>query len=151
MNEIKTLSCIILLLFGVKANGQYNNNHWAFGDSAYINWSNPNNPTVGVSAHTYRNGSACISDSNGILLYTGYNYNLNPLRPSIWNKFDIDITDTGRIYGGLWYHSSLFIPDPGNDSIIYLFTINNHKQNVEFLKKMVKNLLIIQLLVLTFI
>ena len=123
MNEIKTLSCIILLLFGVKANGQYNNNHWAFGDSAYINWSNPNNPTVGVSAHTYRNGSACISDSNGILLYTGYNYNLNPLRPSIWNKFDIDITDTGRIYGGLWYHSSLFIPDPGNDSIIYLFTI----------------------------
>jgi len=34
---------------------------------------------------------------------------------------------------------------------LYLFTINNHKQNVEFLKKMVKNLLIIQLLVLTFI
>ena len=123
MNEIKTLSCIILLLFGVKANGQYNNNHWAFGDSAYINWSNPNNPTVGISAHTFRNGSASISDSNGILLYTGYNYNLNPVRPSVWNKFDIDITDTGRIYGGLWYHSSLFIPDPGNDSIIYLFTI----------------------------
>ncbi len=110
-------------MFALKANGQYNGNHWAFGDSALINWNIPSNPTVGTSAFTYRNGSACISDSNGILLYTGYNYNLNPVRPSVWNKYDIDITDSGRIYGGLWYHSSLLIPDSGNDSIIYLFTI----------------------------
>jgi hypothetical protein len=48
---------------------------------------------------------------------------LGPVRPSIWNKFHVDITDSGRIYGGLWYHSSMFIPHPGNDSIIVLFTI----------------------------
>ncbi len=103
--------------------GQFNNNYWAFGDSALISWDSSGIPTVSSSAHTFRNGSACISDSNGILLYSGYNYYLSPIRPSIWNKFHEDITDSGKIYGGLWYHSSLFIPQPGNDSNIYLFTI----------------------------
>ena len=108
---------------GTVVYGQFNNNYWVFGDSVGINWSIPSNPAVGTSAFTFRNGSASISDSNGILLYSGYNYYLNPVRPSVWNKFNVDITDVGRIYGGLWYHSYLFIPDPGNDSIIYLFTI----------------------------
>ena len=112
-----------MICFAFNAKGQYTNNYWAFGDSALISWDSSGIPMVSSSAHSYRNGSACISDSSNVLLYTGYNYYLNPLRPSVWNKYDIDITDSGRIYGGLWYHSSLFIPDPGNDSIIYLFTV----------------------------
>ena len=88
-----------------------------------INWSNPNNPVIGASSFDFRNGSSSIADSNGILLYTGYNYNVQPVRPSVWNKYNNDINDSIRIKGGLWYHASLFVPDPGNDSIIYLFTI----------------------------
>ena len=122
-NRLFALITLLILISFTKVKAQFNNNYWAFGDSALISWDSSGIPTVSSSAHTFRNGSACISDSNGILLYTGYNYYLSPVRPSIWNKDHIDITDTGRIYGGLWYHSSLFIPDPGNDSVIYLFTI----------------------------
>ncbi|MBK7965930.1 MAG: hypothetical protein IPK10_12040 [Bacteroidetes bacterium] len=118
-----TIVTLLILISFTKVKAQFNNNYWAFGDSALILWGSTGLPTVGTSAHTFRNGSASISDANGILLYTGYNYYLSPVRPSIWNKYHLDITDTGRIYGGLWYHSSLFIPHPGNDSIIYLFTI----------------------------
>ncbi len=118
-----TILIILQLISVTDLKSQFNNNHWAFGDSVLISWGSSGLPTVNTSAHTFRNGSASISDSNGILLYTGYNYYLSPVRPSIWNKFHVDITDSGRIYGGLWYHSSMFIPHPGNDSIIILFTI----------------------------
>ncbi|MBL7925234.1 MAG: hypothetical protein JNL88_13620 [Bacteroidia bacterium] len=123
MKHIKFLIGLLMLFLVRDLHGQYNGNYWAFGDSALLNFSNPNNPIAGSSSFTFRNGSASIADSNGLLLYTGYNYNLNPVRPSIWNKFNLDITDSGRINGGLWYHSSQFVPDPGNDSLIYLFTI----------------------------
>ncbi|MBK9400309.1 MAG: T9SS type A sorting domain-containing protein [Bacteroidetes bacterium] len=118
-----TILIILQLISVTDLKSQFNNNHWAFGDSVLISWGSSGSPTVNTSAHTFRNGSASISDSNGILLYTGYNYYLSPVRPSILNKFHIDISDSGRISGGLWYHSSMFIPHPGNDSIIYLFTI----------------------------
>jgi hypothetical protein len=124
---MKKFFCALMVMTAVfgdgKVHAQFKDNYWAFGDSAYISWGSTGLPTVGTSAHTFRNGSASISDSNGILLYTGYNYYLSPVRPSIWNKYHIDITDNGKIFGGLWYHSSLFVPHPGNDSIIYLFTI----------------------------
>ena len=122
-NLLFALITLLILISFTKVKAQFNNNFWAFGDSALISWDSSGIPTSSSSAHTFRNGSACISDSNGILLYTGYNYYLSPVRPSIWNKYHIDITDTGKIYGGLWYHSSLFVPDPVNDSIVYLFTI----------------------------
>ncbi|MBK9319037.1 MAG: hypothetical protein IPM91_09630 [Bacteroidetes bacterium] len=31
--------------------------------------------------------------------------------------------DSTNIYGGFWYHSNLFIPNPVNDSLIYLLTM----------------------------
>jgi hypothetical protein len=119
---LRSIICWLLLLPGM-AQGQYNNNYWCFGDSLLINWSNPNNPSIGTSAFNYRNGTSSIADSNGLILYSGYNYYVQPVRPSIWNKYNIDISDSIRIKGGLWYHASIFLPDPGNDSIIYLFTI----------------------------
>ena len=122
MGYFRYLFLLMILLPG-SATAQYNGNYWCFGDSVMINWSNPNNPVIGASSFDFRNGSSSIADSNGILLYTGYNYNVQPVRPSVWNKYNNDINDSIRIKGGLWYHASLFVPDPGNDSIIYLFTI----------------------------
>jgi hypothetical protein len=123
MKEFKTLTCMILLMFAVNANGQYNGNQWVFGDSAYINWSNPLSPIIGSAAYNFRNGSSSIGDSSGILLYAGLINNWAPLDCYIWNKYHQRIGDVTKVYGGLWYHSSLLIPDTGNDSIIYLFTI----------------------------
>ncbi|MBK9400306.1 MAG: T9SS type A sorting domain-containing protein [Bacteroidetes bacterium] len=92
------------------------------GDSAYVDWSNPGSPFVGSAAFNYRNGSASIGDSNGLLLYAGLKNNIAPLDCYLWNKFHKRIGDVNRIKGGLWYHASLFIPHPLNDSLIYLFT-----------------------------
>jgi hypothetical protein len=121
---VRIISCIVLFLIlnSGSVTAQYNGNYWCFGDSLLINWSNPNNPSIGSSAFNFRNGTSSIADSNGLILYSGYNYYVQPVRPSIWNKYNIDINDSIRIKGGLWYHSSLFVPDPGNDSIIYLLT-----------------------------
>ncbi|MBK9319038.1 MAG: hypothetical protein IPM91_09635 [Bacteroidetes bacterium] len=51
---MKKFFCALLLMTAVVGCGegfaQYNGNHWCFGDSAYINWSNPSNPVVGNAA-----------------------------------------------------------------------------------------------------
>ena len=113
----------IFILMQLKfALGQYNGNNWCFGDSAYIEWTNLQNPIVGSAAFNWRNGSSTIGDSSGLLMYAGLLNNLAPTKCNVWNRFHKSITDTSIIFGNLWYHSSLFISDPGNDSIIYLFT-----------------------------
>jgi hypothetical protein len=103
--------------------GQYNNNYWVFGDSAFVDWSNLQSPIVSQGPFYYRNGSASIGDTNGLLLCAGLIDNAAPLDCYLWNKYGNRIGDSINIKGGLWYHSSLFVPDPGNDSVIYLFTV----------------------------
>jgi hypothetical protein len=118
-----TIFIILQLISAAEVKSQFNNNHWVFGDSTYIDWSNPLSPVVGSAAFNYRNGSASIGDSTGVLLYAGLFNNWAPTDCYIWNKYHQRIGDVTKIYGGLWYHSSMFIPHPGNDSIIILFTI----------------------------
>ncbi|MBL0095222.1 MAG: hypothetical protein IPP46_01105 [Bacteroidetes bacterium] len=71
----------------------------------------------------YRNGSCSIGDTNGLILYAGLLDNNAPLNCYVWNKFDKPIVNSNSIYGGAWYHSSLLVPNPSNDSMLYLFTI----------------------------
>ncbi|MBL0097436.1 MAG: hypothetical protein IPP46_13840 [Bacteroidetes bacterium] len=68
-----TIFIILQLISAADVKSQFNNNHWVFGDSAYIDWSNPLSPVVGSGAFfNYRNGSSTIGDSSGcILLYEG--------------------------------------------------------------------------------
>ncbi|MBL0097717.1 MAG: hypothetical protein IPP46_15390 [Bacteroidetes bacterium] len=101
---------------------QFTNNYWVFGDSVFINWTNPVNPIIGSAAYHFRNGSSCIGDSSGLLLYAGLYDNNAATDCFIWNKYGNRIGDSIRVKGGVWYHASLFVPDPGNDSNIYLFT-----------------------------
>jgi hypothetical protein len=122
MHRILCITFILLMLQSKFATGQYNGNHWCFGDSAYIDWSIPQNPIVGSAAFYWRNGSSTIGDSSGLLLYASRLNNILPNNCCVWNKSNSIITNGDHIYGSAWYHSSLFIPDPGNDSIIYLFT-----------------------------
>jgi hypothetical protein len=124
MNRLKTIIAILLLLPSIaELKAQFNNNHWAFGDSVYLDWTNASTPIVGSAAFNFRNGSASIGDSLGLLVYAGLFNNWAPLDCYIWNKYHQRIGDSTRVKGGLWYHSSLFIPYPGNDSLIYLFTL----------------------------
>jgi hypothetical protein len=123
---MKKFLCALLLMTAVfwdgKVCAQFSNNYWVFGDSAFIDWGNPTSPTIGNGPFNYRNGSTSIGDTNGLLLSAGLIDNVAPLDCYIWNKFGNRIGDSIIIKGGLWYHASLFVPDPGNDSNIYLFT-----------------------------
>jgi hypothetical protein len=118
----RCIICWLLLLPGM-VQAQFTNNYWVFGDSALIDWTNPGNPTIGSAAFHFRNGSSCIGDSTGLLLYAGLYDNNAATDCYIWNKYGNRIGDSIRIKGGAWYHASQFVPDPGNDSVIYLFTI----------------------------
>jgi hypothetical protein len=120
----RIIHCIVLLLLirGGIANAQYNGNYWCFGDSALIDWSNPPTPVVGSAAFYWRNGSSTIGDSSGLLLYSGRLNNILPNNCCVWNKYHNIITGGDYIFGGAWYHSTLLISDPINDSCFYLFT-----------------------------
>jgi hypothetical protein len=118
---MRCIICWLLLLPGM-VQGQYNNNYWCFGDSSFINWSDPQNPVIGSASFYYRNGCSTIGDSNGLVVYAGRLDNILPNNCCVWNKSHQIINGSDHIFGAAWYHSSLFIPDPGNDSIIYLFT-----------------------------
>ena len=122
MKKLTSLVLLLLILHSNFAEGQYNNNYWCFGDSTYIDWSNPQNPIVGNSAFKWRNGSSTIGDSAGILIYAGRMDNILPNNCCAWNKYNIVLSGADHIFGGAWYHSTLLTPDPGNDSIIYLFS-----------------------------
>ncbi|MBK9320065.1 MAG: hypothetical protein IPM91_15560 [Bacteroidetes bacterium] len=123
---MKKFFCALLLMTAVvgcgKVVAQFNNNYWVFGDSAYIDWSNTAAPAVGNGPYYYRNGSSSIGNQNGLVMSAGLINNSAPLDCFIWNKYGKRIGDSIRIKGGLWYHASLFVPDPGNDSNIYLLT-----------------------------
>jgi hypothetical protein len=123
---MKKFFCALLLMTAVVGGGkvfaQFTNNYWCFGDSVAIDWTDPMNPIVKTSAFYYRNGSSSIADSMGLVLYSGRFNNVLPNNCKVWNNYDKQIIDGDYIYGNAWYHASLFIPHPGNDSLIYLFT-----------------------------
>lgn len=121
MRALILIICISILEF-YSAHAQYNGNIWIFGDSLMIDWTNPQQPAIGGSSFYWRNGTSTISDTNGLLFYSGLRDNISPLNCLIWNKYDMPIKNSEFIKGGIWYHSILFIPYPGSDSLIYLFT-----------------------------
>ena len=113
----------LLILNSGLATAQYNGNYWCFGDSAFIDWSSPQSPVIGSAAFNWRSGSATIGDTSNLLLYSGVLNNIAPNNGYVWNRFHQQVLNAHHIYGIWWYHAGLFIPDPGNDSIAYLFTI----------------------------
>ncbi len=121
MKCFKLISCIVLI-FNCSLIAQFNSNAWVFGDSAGIQFNGLNPPTTFTSSVNWRNGVANISDSSGILLYSTLLNNVLPINGYVWNKYHQPVIGANLIKGNAWYHAGLFIPEPNNDSIIYLFT-----------------------------
>ncbi|MBP7166435.1 MAG: T9SS type A sorting domain-containing protein [Bacteroidia bacterium] len=40
----------------------------------------------------------------------------------VWNKYHQQMQNGNFIYGGGWYHERVFLPVPGSDSLLYLFS-----------------------------
>ncbi len=122
-----TVSAIIISLLSLASNAgnaQFNNNYWLFGDSAGINWTNPANPILLTSMLKGRGTSVSLSDTNGVIIYSGTGQKINFMdRTKTFNKFNEKVPNSDSINGEGWYHEMLLIPHPGNDSLVYLVSI----------------------------
>ncbi len=121
-----TLKQVMLLLLwlvnGQHLYAQYNNDFWVFGDSAGINWQNPQTPVMFKSLVKDRGCAASLSDSNGLICYSFDYGSTFPPTCVIYNKYDSLMSNGDFLYGSGWYHDRIIIPDPGNDSMLYIFT-----------------------------
>ena len=114
---------LLCLIFSVNiTNAQFNNNFWVFGDSVELSW----NSTSGIAHFKYpinvRGGVSSIADCTGIIC-SAFRSDLNiPVNGVSLNKYNLLMTNGDFLYGGGWYHERIILPDPGNDSILYIFT-----------------------------
>jgi hypothetical protein len=100
---------------------QYNNNFWVFGDSCGVEFNNGSLNNFRSSMKFLR-GSASISNVNGLIAYSAlFNFSL-PDNGIVWNKYHQQMLNGNLIYGSGTYHERLFLPVPGSDSLLYLFS-----------------------------
>ena len=119
---------LVLLMMGstqLSFAQKYKGDVWCWGDSAGIDWTTPSSPTNFRSNYRGRCGTAIISDSlNNLLLYAGFLRDVvtSYKKVSIRNKYHKSVENGDTLFGEEWYHSMIFLPKPGNDSIIFLFS-----------------------------
>jgi hypothetical protein len=125
----KAVILIVLLPFSIYAQKQ--GNIWCFGDSAGINWSDPENPTFFESASRYRGSCSSIADTVGNLLFYCANIEGNGfICPNfqfnyIYNRNHEVMEDGYCLPGQGWYNEHTIIPAPGSDSLYYVFSVDN--------------------------
>ncbi|PLX03590.1 MAG: hypothetical protein C0595_06450 [Marinilabiliales bacterium] len=115
-NSILTL---VIILFGSLVNAQMESSNWYFGDFAGLSFSN-GLPEANVNgALTTWEGCASISSYSGeLLFYTDGN--------KIWNRNHVLMPNGSGLLGNLSStQSALIVQKPENDSLYYLFTIDD--------------------------
>ncbi len=108
---------------------QKQNFNWCFGDSSGLDFNNLTTPFPFGSGMNSRGSCASFSDSSGNLLI----YASDPYPPSlagfliqtgaILNNQHQLIPNGDTIVGRAWYHEITIVPDPDNDSIVYVFSL----------------------------
>jgi len=93
---------------------------WYFGDKAGLDFGGGTPINLAPSAMNTPEGSASISDKDGVLLF----YTNGEV---IWNrKHEIMDNGTGLNGNTSSTQSSLIVPHPGNDSLYYVFCVDYH-------------------------
>ena len=124
----------LLLLFPFLAIAQPEAYNWYFGNRFGLNFSSGTPVELTDGALQTFEGCAAISDSEGnLLFYTnggGRDPSTGQPAGAIWNRDHEVMYDMSFTEGGGWSsaQSSLIIPKPGQDSVYYLFTM----EEVEF-------------------
>ena len=108
-------SLIVTCLFFCAAHAQKEGNHWFFGDKAGINF-NSGTPVFEAGSLGTREGCSSISDANGNLLF--YTNGV-----AAWNRNHVLMPNGGFGPSGILSstQAALIVPQPGNDSIYYIF------------------------------
>ena len=126
MKKIAIILFILCLWIEFSFSQTPNNNYWVFGDSAAINWTNPQSPQFFRSNVKSRCGTVSLyNDTFGLYLYANYNkvQSVNFGKVCIYNKYNSVLSNSDSVYGEDWYHSLQLLPQPGNDSISFLFSV----------------------------
>lgn len=115
---------LLMLLTSVNCIAQNRGNIWCFGDSALIDFS-IGVPVPGISSLDTRGSCVSISDTNSNLLFYGNTRaaTAGTTTGLIWNKNHQLMLEGDSIAGDGWYHEQVIIPDPGDDSLYYVFSI----------------------------
>ncbi len=119
-NSYLTILCF--LIFSISY-GQKETANWFFGEYAGLNFKNKT-PVPLVGKLATREGCAAISNSKGVLLfYTD--------GTSIWNKNHNVMPNGVELFGNnSSTQSAIIIPDPLQQNIYYVFTVNNGEKLV---------------------
>ncbi len=125
---VKTI-ILLVLLFNIEVNGLAQNSdirrtyHWYFGEKAGLDFSNNNVVTDVSSQMNAYEGCATISDTCGNLLFYSNG-------DTVWN-YNHQIVLNGSGLMGCWSstQSVIFVPQPSNDSLLYVFTTDCNEFN----------------------
>jgi gliding motility-associated-like protein len=123
-NKLYNVSLSFFLFLTIKISyAQNQTDNWYFGNKAALNFSTCNPTVVNGSQINTLEGCATISDVNGNLLF--YTDGIK-----VWNKLNLVMQNGTGLFGHTSStQSGVMIPQPGNDSIYYIFTIDDQAGN----------------------
>ena len=122
-NLTTTGYCFVLLLVFPTMLTAQRNNIWCFGDSAGLDF-NSGVPVPFPTSLDTRGTCVSIADITGNLLFYGNTRAATAgFTGLIWNRNHQLMIEGDSIAGSGWYHEMVIIPDPGNDSLYYVFSI----------------------------
>ena len=121
MKKIFIISFLLTHYCGI---AQDRNSIWIFGDSAGINFGNPNNPVPLNSAMRGRGSCASVADSIGQLQFYAHTIaNLNDTSTHVYNWQNQLMNNGDQIVGEAWYNELVIVPMPDSSDFYYLFSI----------------------------
>jgi len=117
MKKLGVLIFAIALMHSFNALAQYEANNWYFGNGAGISFSSGKAIAL-KNGNLYTNeGCASISDNNGNLLF--YTDGI-----TVWDREHSPMLNGSGLNGGASStQSALIVPEPGNLSVYYIFTV----------------------------
>ena len=127
---------LLLVSFPLLIIAQPETYNWYFGNQYGLNFSSGIPEEITDSAIRTFEGCAAVSDAEGnILFYTnggGRDPATGQAPGTIWNRNNEVMYDMSFTEGGGWSsaQSSLIIPKPGQDSVYYLFTMEEAESNM---------------------
>lgn len=97
---------------------QKQTNFWYFGTLAGLDFNNGSPVALTNGTTTTNEGTAVMSDNSGNLLF--YTDGIQ-----VWNKNNVQMPNGDSLMGDISTTQTLIVPDPGNASLFYIFTLDD--------------------------
>ncbi|HRC32433.1 MAG TPA: T9SS type A sorting domain-containing protein [Bacteroidia bacterium] len=115
---------LIFLFFTFNGQSQFKNNIWCFGDSAGINFVNPNSPSTFITSVKSRGSCVSICDTNSNVLFYAYTRaGLAGNTTLVKDRNNNPMQNGTNVLGQGWYYELIIVPFPSDTNKYYLFSI----------------------------